>query len=276
MSVFICENCNKEFQVGYGTNRFCSRSCCASFNAKKYDPEKKLKSLEKARAAKRHYNRPRKDLKDSTKGNCRFCNKECKNANSLRNHERFCRSNPNREESHLKGCVQKGHKGYNQYTKAKRLGLPKPEMSAETRYKHGSGTRGKHLSEERKAHLSKVMKEKIAKGEFIPPYKRNHSSKVSYPEKYFIEVFKDIPVKYNFQVGLYQLDFAIPEKKIYVEVDGEQHYVDKKIIEHDKIRTEKLEELGWTCIRRIRWTEYKKLAQEDREKYCAELISELS
>lgn len=276
MSVFICENCNKEFQIGYGTNRFCSRSCCASFNAKKYDPEKKLRSLERARAAKARYNRLRKDLGEDTKGNCRFCGKECKNSNSLRNHERLCQDNPNRIESPLKPFFQKGHKGRNGYTKAKELGLPKPEMSAEARRKIGDINRGKHLSEERKAHLSKVMKEKIAKGEFIPPYKRNHSSKVSYPEKYFIEVFKDIPVKYNFQVGLYQLDFAIPEKKIYVEVDGEQHYVDKKIVEHDKIRTEKLEELGWTCIRRIRWTEYKKLAQEDREKYCAELISELS
>ena len=37
-----------------------------------------------------------------------------------------------------------------------------------------------------------------------------------------MEVFKELPVKYNYQVGLYQLDFAIPEKKIYVEIDGEQ------------------------------------------------------
>jgi hypothetical protein len=29
--------------------------------------------------------------------NCQYCNKECKNANSLRNHERLCKSNPNRD-----------------------------------------------------------------------------------------------------------------------------------------------------------------------------------
>lgn len=29
---------------------------------------------------------------------CKFCNKECKNDNSLRNHERLCHSNPDRQE----------------------------------------------------------------------------------------------------------------------------------------------------------------------------------
>ena len=29
--------------------------------------------------------------------NCKYCEKECKNANSLRNHERLCKLNPNRQ-----------------------------------------------------------------------------------------------------------------------------------------------------------------------------------
>ena len=28
---------------------------------------------------------------------CKFCNKECKNKNSLRNHERLCKLNPNHQ-----------------------------------------------------------------------------------------------------------------------------------------------------------------------------------
>lgn len=28
---------------------------------------------------------------------CKYCGKECKNDNSLRNHERLCHSNPNRQ-----------------------------------------------------------------------------------------------------------------------------------------------------------------------------------
>lgn len=31
--------------------------------------------------------------------NCKFCNKECKNSNSLKNHERLCKLNPSRAES---------------------------------------------------------------------------------------------------------------------------------------------------------------------------------
>lgn len=31
--------------------------------------------------------------------NCKYCNKECKNANSLRNHERLCKLNPNRQQT---------------------------------------------------------------------------------------------------------------------------------------------------------------------------------
>ena len=30
---------------------------------------------------------------------CSFCDRECKNANSLRNHERLCRLNPNRQQT---------------------------------------------------------------------------------------------------------------------------------------------------------------------------------
>ena len=90
-----------------------------------------------------------------------------------------------------------------------------------------------------------------------------------------MEVFKELPIKYNYQVGLYQLDFAIPEKMVYVEIEGEQHYVDKRIVEHDKERTEKLNALGWNCLRRVRWGEFQKLSQNEKINYCNELVNEL-
>jgi len=58
---------------------------------------------------------------------CKFCNKECKNGNSLRNHERLCKLNPNCQniksnfiiynEKLKNGLIKKENK--NQYTKAK-------------------------------------------------------------------------------------------------------------------------------------------------------------
>ena len=130
---------------------------------------------------------------------------------------------------------------------------------------------GKHHSEESKKKTSESQKRNLKDGKVFG-YKLNHSSKVSYPEEYFMEVFKDIPYKYNYQVGLYQLDFAIPERKVYVEIDGEQHYTDKRIVEHDKERTSKLESLGWKCIKRVRWADYQKLSEEEKENYCKKLI----
>lgn len=163
----------------------------------------------------------------------------------------------------------------NQYTKAKELGLQMPKLSEETRKKLGNVHRGKHLSEETKRKLSETMRRKIAEGTFIPPYKRNHSSKISYPEKYFEKVFinEDIFCEKEFQVGLYSLDFAWPDSKKYVEIDGEQHFVDKKIVEHDKERTEKLDALGWKCICRIRWAEYQKLSFDEKKSFIKNVVA---
>lgn len=62
------------------------------------------------------------------------------------------------------------------------------------------------------------------------------------------------------------LDYAWPNTKTYIEVDGEQHYTEKGL-EHDKIRTEYLESIGWKCIIRIRWSLYNKLKYEERKKF---------
>lgn len=41
---------------------------------------------------------------------CAFCGRECKNDNSLRNHERLCKENPNKQK-HPKGFLGKAHSG---------------------------------------------------------------------------------------------------------------------------------------------------------------------
>ena len=88
----------------------------------------------------------------------------------------------------------------------------------------------------------------------------NHSSKISYPEEYFIDLFtaENINLKYHLQVSKYQLDFYNEDLKIDIEIDGEQHYIDKRIFKSDRERDKFLENLGWTVFR-IRWSEYKSL-----------------
>lgn len=277
MSVFICENCNKEFQIGYGTNRFCSRSCCASFNAKKYNPEKKLKSLEKARAAKKLYSEERKknNIKNEIKGNCMFCNKECKNQNSLRNHERLCSENPNRQLTALMLYNHDGrHKRTNQYVKAKQLGLPKPQISDETRRKLSECIKGRKHSEEVKRKISETMKKRFVDSGDRSIWHTQLEKRKSFAEDYFDRCLPGF--EYNYHVDRYFLDIANPSLKLYIEIDGEQHYNDKKVVEHDRLRTQRLAELGWCCVRRVRWAEYKRLSEKDQKSLIEDLKSKLN
>lgn len=89
----------------------------------------------------------------------------------------------------------------------------------------------------------------------------------SYAEEYFDKIFID--AKFQYRVDKYVLDYAWPETKTYVEVDGEQHYTEQGL-EHDKERTEFLSQLGWNCLKRIRWSEYQKLSYEDKRKFLYE------
>jgi very-short-patch-repair endonuclease len=88
---------------------------------------------------------------------------------------------------------------------------------------------------------------------------------MSYPEQYFMELFAlyDIPLQYHKQISYYELDFYNDEHKVYVEIDGEQHYQPQSII-RDQKRTEFLERKGWRCIR-IRWSEWQKYSLTEKQ-----------
>jgi len=133
--------------------------------------------------------------------------------------------------------------------------------------KHSDSTK-KKISESRIKYL-KDNPDKV-------PYLLNHSSRESYPEKYFWEIFEkeNLNIKRYLQVGLYELDFYNLDKKIDIEIDGEQHFTDKKIVESDKRRNSYLIDNGWTIIR-IRWSNYQKLNFEEKNKYIEELKKKL-
>ena len=105
-------------------------------------------------------------------------------------------------------------------------------------------------------------------------WKTQIDNRKSYAEQYFLNIFSDL--KYQFHVLSYFLDFADPIKKIYIEIDGEQHYNDPKIIEHDKIRFKDLEKAGWTLIDRVRWSSFTRLSPLEKEEYIKLLRSFIS
>ena len=93
----------------------------------------------------------------------------------------------------------------------------------------------------------------------------------SYAEQYFATIFTD--AKQQYHVSRYFLDFAWPNKKVYVEVDGAQHYNDPGVVAHDVERTKNLEECGWRCIARIRWSLFKRMKKEQQESFVANIKS---
>lgn len=180
---------------------------------------------------------------------CRYCGKECKHKNSLAQHELRCKQNPNRKvyksnfikynEDIKSGLVEKQFS--NQYTKAKLLGLPKPEISQETREKLGKGWRGKKHTEEVKKKISASMKEAVRKypDSYSASNVNGRIKKIEYNGEIYDSSWEVIFVKYLESTGykwkrnkigfeyfweddihLYYPDFYIEDLDLYVEVKG--------------------------------------------------------
>jgi very-short-patch-repair endonuclease len=198
-------------------------------------------------------------------GVCQYCGKLCKNNNSQRNHERLCKDNPNRDSFSGFDNPHFGRKGSNQFIKARKLGLPVPISGNKGK---PSTFKGKKHSEETKRKISEKRIKFLKENPDKVPYLMNHYSKsISYPEQYFIKVFEKekISLKHHKQINVYQLDFYNDTKKIYLEIDGDQHFLDKRIVASDKRRRKFLYERGWKELR-LRWSSYKKLSLIERKK----------
>ena len=135
---------------------------------------------------------------------------------------------------------------------------------------------GKKHSEETKKKISESRKNFLFEHPEKVPYKLNHSSKQSFPEKFFETVFinNGIVFEKEFYANGYWLDFCF-NKTFYVEIDGEQHYLDKRIVKHDKVRTTRLTELGFKCIERVRWSEFQKLDKDGQKEFINKLVTEI-
>lgn len=156
---------------------------------------------------------------------------------------------------------------------AVKLNLLKMRSRSESNRLYKSKNTYKH-TQETKDKISRIRKEYLKNNPDKVPYLINHSRKESYPEKYFTEIFKkeNLNVVKAYRVGLYELDFAIPDRRIDIEIDGSQHYYDKRIVESDIRRNKFLEDNGWDIIR-IEWSKYQKMRKIEKLDYIQNLKS---
>jgi len=124
-------------------------------------------------------------------------------------------------------------------------------MSDVTKNKLKKYQTGKKMSDEVKKKISdsriKYLKENTDK----VPYKLNHSSKMSYPEKIFYNALVSSKLsgwEYNYQNSIYSYDFAFVKEKIDIEIDGGTHLTDK-VKQIDKRRDEFSRQQGWNVVR---------------------------
>lgn len=145
---------------------------------------------------------------------------------------------------------------------------------------NGRVYRGKTCSTECHTQLAsnvgkEMMQKRIENGEHNGWFTRNITS---YPEKFFIEVLNNNGIKYehNYPIkqsdlGLdnrynYFLDFYLEDKKIDLEIDGNQH---KERVEHDEKRDELLKNIGIN-VYRIKW---KNINSNKGKKYIEDEIN---
>lgn len=106
-------------------------------------------------------------------------------------------------------------------------------------------------SEETKQKISEARIKYLNDNPDKVPYLINHSSKQSYPEKIFQQALESSGITgwfYNYQFGIYQYDFAFPDLKIDVEIDGSTHNL-PKVKRIDERRDQFSKSNGWKVIR---------------------------
>lgn len=217
-----------------------------------------------------------KDISDkiakSKKTECPLCHLFIGNL-SINRHLASHNKKENKKPSKGKGN-HIGHKAWNKgLTKETDERVKKQSDSLKGK---SNGWEGRHHSEETKKKISEIRKKYLEEHPDKVPFVLNHSSKQSYPEKYFEEwlITNNLFCESEFQVGRYSLDFAWPDKLFYIEVDGSQHKLDW-MVKHDLERTAYLESLGWTCLERIFWPDYQKMSDEDRKEFLDELVNKI-
>lgn len=173
---------------------------------------------------------------------CQYCGKECKNLNSLKQHECRCKQNPNHiissfvEYNKIRD-YKTGFHAHNQYTKAKELGLPKPEVSKETREKLAKIWRGRKHSEESKQKIKDSIRQKIENENWHLSFSKSRTIEykgikfLGFWEVEFAKYLDSKNIKWERPHKTYKYifenenhrylpDFYLPKYNLYIEIKG--------------------------------------------------------
>lgn len=164
---------------------------------------------------------------------CQFCGKECTSLNSLLQHEKRCKKNPNYIESQFVKYnkseeKQKNHQS-NQYIKAKKLGLPKPELSEEAKKRCGAYWKDKHLTEEMKLknRESTIKYIESCYGECKPRYNKKACQYINQLNKQNNWNLQHAENGGEYRFYGYYVDGYDKDLNIVFEYDESRHYKDK-------------------------------------------------
>ena len=183
---------------------------------------------------------------------CPYCGKEySRNGISThiwRNHKEGISHSPNKgKETWNKGL-----------TKESNNSIKKGAETFKRNFKNGKfniHNKGKKLSKEHRKAVSEGMKKAHKEGRAHNIGTCRWNNKMSYPEEFFTKVIENEFIDKNYTneypVGIYSIDFAWVDKKLAIEIDGEQHER-PEYKARDKRKDEKLYSEGWDVLR-IKW-----------------------
>lgn len=251
-----CENCGNEHDGSYGNGRFCSKHCRYVWIGKESNITMKRRGTKRNNLSKSGY---RKRSPFGT-WKCEKCQIVFETKHELQYH------------NHENHPIPKGTSWNKGLTKETDVRVLKFSQILKNEYRSGRlkpSNLGKRHTKEQNKKISESMKKYYSEHTELSPYKLHHSSKESYPEKYFNKLLINegiINFKREFPIKRYSLDFAFENNKIDLEIDGSQHYTDSRIVQHDIERTQNLEKEGWKVIR-VRWDEWKKKTLEEKREW---------
>lgn len=173
---------------------------------------------------------------------CKHCGKECKNLNSLRNHERLCPSNPERNYVSRTAGKTAWNKGLTKETDSRVL---KNAQATSVALK-GKPSKTIWTTEMKKA-KSEWRKQLHKDFPETHPNRRlaGNRKKMSYPERVAYDFLNAHGIVFEHQkkIDRFYPDFVVD--KLVIEIDGAQWHNDKK----DKIRDEIISSYGYKVVR---------------------------